>query len=36
MFAHFDAAQRTAVSTVAALMAAAVLLTAALPVIPVA
>jgi hypothetical protein len=36
MFAHFDAAQRTVVSTVATLMVAAMLLTAALPVIPVA
>jgi len=36
MFAHFDTAQRTVVSTVATLMVAAMLLTAALPVIPVA
>lgn len=36
MFAHFDAAQRTATSVVAAVMFAAVLVAAAVPVIPVA
>ena len=36
MFAHFESAPRVAASAVAALMFAAVLLTAAVPVIPVA
>jgi HAMP domain-containing protein len=36
MFAHFETAQRTATSVVAAVMFAAVLVAAAVPVIPVA